>query len=121
MTNNLTELLAAVLGMESMPANWDGTLYTDSQVTLYRVERRSPRKKAARMNGIPSALVERLNAARNRLGNYSVILLGGHPTYSDLALGHRPDGLPVSQHNVHTDKLCNLAKEKFQITSGTRL
>jgi ribonuclease HI len=102
-TNNLTELLAAIKGLESMTDDWCGTLFTDSQITLRRVEKRILNPK---MNGIPDSLVERLAIQKRRLGDYKVKLLGGHPTKSELKMGRRKDGAPCSSHNVFCDQLC---------------
>jgi ribonuclease HI len=108
-TNNYAELLAAVLALESRPAGWSGVLHTDSQITLYRVERRPPDRKPARMAGIPDNLAARLEAVKARLGDYRLVLLGGHPTRAELAAGRRRDGLPCSPHNVYCDLLCSRA------------
>lgn len=109
-TNNLTELFAAVRGMESLPPGWSGTIWTDSQITLLRIRR----GKQAKLNGIPDWLRERLAAVKARLGNsYRVGLLGGHPSRKDLARGTRTDGTPVSVHNVFCDGLCRKVAEEF--------
>jgi ribonuclease HI len=108
-TNNYAELLAAVLALESRPAGWSGVLHTDSQVTLNRVRRQPAGRKSPGMAGIPGDLAARLDAARARLGEYRVVLLGGHPTLGELAAGRRRDGLPCSPHNVHCDLLCSRA------------
>lgn len=100
-TNNYTELLAAVQALENMPAGWAGTIYTDSQITLFRIRNQKPK-----FNGIPQDLQQRVWAARKRLGNYQVVLVGGHPTQNDLALGQDSRGLPVSKWNVECDKEC---------------
>lgn len=111
-TNNYTELLAAVEGLEKLPASWDGTVYTDSQVTLYRI---SKDRAKAKYNGIPAELVARVKTAKERLGAYKVVLLGGHPTRAELAAGVRKDGYPCSQHNVFCDKLCGQQAEYFKL------
>lgn len=106
-TNNLTELLAAVMALETMPDGWDGVLHTDSQVTKYRLE------GSPKLNGIPDWLRDRLAAALARMGEFSVRLLGGHPTKMELAAGQRWDGLPCSPHNVFCDKLCGIEAKAF--------
>ena len=50
-TNNLTELTAAVMALELMDDGWAGVLHTDSNVTRCRLV-----SKTAAMNGIPEAL-----------------------------------------------------------------
>lgn len=108
-TNNLTELLAALEGMESLPDRWNGTIYTDSRVTQCRIRRT---KKQAKLNGIPEPIRIRVAAAKARLGNYCVSLVGGHPSKNDLAYGHKRDGTPCSIHNVFCDNLCKAASRQ---------
>jgi ribonuclease HI len=99
-TNNLTEMVALVLGMEALPAEWDGTVYSDSQITLGRVFR------GWKMDGIPFALQRRAITARQRLGPVDFVLLDGHPTRAQLAAGIGKRGQPVSEHNVWCDHAC---------------
>lgn len=102
-TNNLSELLAAVKGMEGLPDGWAGTIYTDSQVTMFRIRNHNPS-----FLNIPKELVARVWAQRKRLGKYKVVLLQGHPTIQDLKKGiGAKRGLPVSEHNVYCDAECN--------------
>lgn len=105
-TNNYTELLAAVRALEALPAGWQGTLYTDSFVTLCRI---TTGKKFA---GIPEPLRERCLTARAGL-RHRVVLLGGHPSRDDLFRGRRKDGLPVSKWNVRCDALCGEQARRF--------
>jgi hypothetical protein len=53
-SNNHTELLALVLGLEALPAGWAGTVYSDSWVSLQRVF------LAAKLANVPPWLVDRL-------------------------------------------------------------
>jgi ribonuclease HI len=113
-TNNLTELLAAVKALESVSKNWDGTLYTDSLVTMRRIT------TGQRFVGIPNHL--RLRALELRRGRkYKVVLVGGHPTRKELTEGRRErNGLPVSPHNQFCDhECCRLAKD-FLSARGKR-
>lgn len=104
-TNNIAELVAALIALETVPDGWAGTLYTDSFVTQCRVSQgRELRRR--RFKGVPERLVERVLAARGRLGGYQVVLLGGHPSREELATGQRMDGLPCSVHNVWADREC---------------
>lgn len=107
-TNNLTELLAAVKGLSVMPAKWSGIIYTDSLVTLRRIT------KSQKFNGIPNWLrKETLDLRKNR--QWKVILVGGHPSKADLIRGKRKkNGLIVSQWNVFCDKECNRLARKFK-------
>jgi ribonuclease HI len=110
-TNNYTELLAAIQALEALPEQWAGTLYTDSLITLRRIEQSLLGNKPSPLNGIPDNLRQRLVACKRRLGPYSVRLLGGHPTKLDLARGYRADGKPCSRYNVYCDATCQrLAK-----------
>lgn len=102
----LAEFYAALMGLLSLPPGWAGRINTDSQVTLYRLEKRGPDRKAVRMAGIPDPLIARLDQAKAALGPYSLRLLGGHPTKANLAAGRTARGLPCSEHNVFCDRLC---------------
>lgn len=110
-TNNLTELLAAVEALDQLPDGWRGTLYTDSLVTLRRVD---PGNQSPTWNAVPEWLQIRVQGLHARLGKFTVRLLGGHPTKKDLRLGFRPDGKPVSRHNVWCDEACGREAEKFR-------
>jgi ribonuclease HI len=110
-TNNVTELLAVILGMEALEAGWGGIIYTDSMVTLRRINKKAV--KPPGMAGVPTFLVRRLAASQCRLGDYTTILLGGHPTRKELADGKRRDGLPCSPHNCYCDRLCGATGKKF--------
>lgn len=109
-SNNYTELLAAVEGLEQLPEGWCGVLYTDSFVTLTRI---SPETKKPKWKNIPDNLRLRAEAAKARAGWFKVVLLGGHPNKTELASGRRKDGLPVSQWNVWCDKACGEEARKY--------
>jgi ribonuclease HI len=113
-TNNMTELLAALFAMEAVPEGWSGTIYTDSHVTELRIERRHSSQKPASMVGIPPLLVERVRKARARLGDFKVVLLGGHPTIDEVRMGRRRDGFPCSAHNVRCDQMCQDRAAQFR-------
>ena len=110
-TNNMTELLAAVLGMEELPDGWGGELVTDSHVTLTRVVRL---RKQAKLNGIPLSLQRRLADCKARLGPYRV---SPEPAICPvpIACGSTRDGVPVSIHNVYVDCLCARAAREFYV------
>lgn len=106
-TNNVTELLAAVLGLESLPIGWNGTVYTDSIITFHRLRR------SKKFVGVPEWLKERTLKARGcRL--FRVVLLAGHPSEKDLDAGHRQDGTPVSRWNVCCDEACKIRSREFE-------
>jgi len=102
-TNNQSELLAAVRALEAMPPGWAGVLRTDSKVTLHRLTH------SEKFNGVPQWL--RLRALAVRRGRrWRVELVGGHPTRAELAAGRlRKNGLPCCRWNVLVDALCGAA------------
>jgi ribonuclease HI len=109
-TNNNTELLALLEGIEALPEGQCVVrVNSDSQIALGWVFSGWSQEK------IPAGLRERLNALRSsgRLAGLSWRLLQGHPTKADLAAGiGAKRGLPVSPWNVWCDKTCQaLAKE----------
>lgn len=110
-TNNHTELLALVLGLEALDADFAGTVYSDSWVSLQRVF------LAAKLNNVPQWLVERLQILQKsgRLANLDYTLLDGHPTRAQIEAGIGKRGHPVSIHNVWCDQQCSaLARERLQ-------
>jgi hypothetical protein len=107
-TNNQTEMMAMVKGLESLPVNWVGTIFSDSQVTLGRSF------AGWKWANIPSWLVHRFQAARARLlhfDEFDHVLLAGHPTRAQLLSGVGKHGYPVSVHNVWCDQACRIAGE----------
>lgn len=106
-TNNHSELYAALAGMHALPDDWSGTIWTDSNVTLHRIKRDA--KKAP--DSIPERLDIACKALKERLGDYKVKLLSGHPSREQIAIGYKKCR-PVSRHNVFCDQLCTKLKEK---------
>jgi ribonuclease HI len=107
-TNNDTELMAALRALESCPG-FTGTLYTDSLVTVRRLLS-VPRPH------IPGWCRERvfeLRTLKDRGVSWGIVLLGGHPTRKELQQGFKnKNKLPVSMYNVLCDKRCTeLARE----------
>ncbi len=110
-TNNHTELLALVLGLEALDADFAGTVYSDSWVSLQRVF------LAAKLNNVPLWLIERLQTIQKSgvLKSMQYVLLDGHPTQAQLAAGIGKRGNPVSEHNVWCDAQCSaIARERLQ-------
>lgn len=108
-SNNLTEMLALVSGLEILPDTWDGTIYSDSMITLGRVF------LGWRWKNIPSWLSDRFSEQTKRLKNWETIghtLLSGHPTKYQLAQGFGKHGLPVSKHNAWCDQACQNEAQK---------
>jgi ribonuclease HI len=108
-SNNLSEFIAVLKALESLPFGWDGTVWTDSDVT----RRRFSNITHAAMKGITDELIESATVAMARLPNVKFRLLGGHPTKAELVAGQREDGRPVSEHNVWYDKACGKQAKQF--------
>lgn len=105
-TNNLTEMLALVMGLRALPLDWIGTVYSDSAITLGRAF------DGWKWKGIPSWLTSLYQEARERLlfwDDIQHVLLAGHPTRAQLAAGIGRNGNPVSIHNVWCDRACHQA------------
>jgi ribonuclease HI len=109
-TNNLMELYAVLKAMQYLPDGWKGSILTDSQVTVYRISRTMDLR---RFQGIPVILREELRKQRKRLGRYTTIQVGGHPTEEDLERGHNGKS-PVSLHNVYCDLACQEASAAWR-------
>ena len=110
-TNNLTEMLAVVNGLKALPADWAGTVYSDSQITLGRVA------WGWKWKNIPTWVHHEYQIERARLVNWDKIkfvLLQGHPTKSELEAGVGRKGYSVSEHNVWCDRACGLAADMFR-------
>ena len=99
-SNNFIELYAAMEALMSQPIGWKGLVWTDSQVTQYRLQGSNS------FEGIPSWLREGIKTLR--FGRrWTVKLCGGHPNKIELAAGRRErNGLPVSRWNVQVDAEC---------------
>lgn len=116
-SNNLTELMAALKGLGAVTrwnCKWDGTIYTDSLNTLRRIT------NGLKFTGIPNALrLEALDLRRGR--KWQARLLAGHPTITELDSGvARRNGLPVSKWNVWCDQECKRVGELFLATKGLK-
>lgn len=106
-TNNLTELWAAMEALQSLPEMWRGTIYTDSKITLHRIT------NSKSFKGIPNTMRLKIFDLR-RDHKYKVVLIGGHPTKKQLIAGISKRGYPVSKHNVWCDERCNRLAWKFK-------
>lgn len=99
--NNLTELLAVLRAVQSVPPEWDGTVFTDSLITYHRFTS-SP---FTSFRGIPQDLTREVFRLRGehrfRMGH-----LKGHPTRKELQEGRSRCGRMVSIFNVYCDKTC---------------
>jgi ribonuclease HI len=121
-SNNTTEFMAAVCALETMPDGWNGTLYTDSEVTLKRLKHILSRVhfnlNIELPTGLPRNVFERGIAAARRMGHINVVLLQGHPTKVELATGIGKSGRVVSIHNVRCDELCTEQQETWKEGDG---
>lgn len=113
-TNNVTELLAAVKALQSVEhvGGWRGVLWTDSQVTLYRL------LNARSWKGIPYPLRDEALRLRRLLWPLDVRLVAGHPTLVQLAAGRDEKGTPASEHNVWCDSACGEESRKYREGAG---
>lgn len=117
-TNNQTEMLALIVGLEQLPAGFRGTIYSDSQVTLGRVF------MGWKWKNIPGWMHRRYQKQRARLLDWDEIkyvLLDGHPTKAQLQAGRGKRGHPVSEHNVWCDEACRKAGEAFMQQVGQNI
>lgn len=111
-TNNQTEMLAMIEGLRRLPADWIGTVYSDSAVTLGRTFGNF------RWKNIPEWMRVEFHAQKARLVNWGMIQhvqLDGHPTKAQLASGIGKGGNPVSIHNVWCDEACTSAGKLFLV------
>ncbi len=103
-TNNQTEFIAMLKGLSALDAEWRGTVYSDSQITLGRVF------QGWKTKGIPHYLIKVLDRTREHFMYWKDIkwvLLEGHPTKTDLYRGYGKSGRPVSIFNQWCDAECN--------------
>ena len=103
-TNNQTELLAVIRGLQTVHRDQVIHIYSDSEITLGRLF------KGYAMENIPAWMVEELDAEIKRLHlfrKFKYTLLSGHPTKAQLETGIGKRGHPVSEWNKRADTLCN--------------
>ena len=109
-TNNQTEMMAVLAGLQFVPNDWAGTIYSDSAVTLGRIF------LGWKWNNIPQFIHRIFQLQRQRLENWEKIKhvqLDGHPTKAQLVSGIGKRGNPVSEHNVWCDEACRQAGELY--------
>ena len=126
-SNNFTELLACVEGLEAMAKDWRGTLWTDSLVTVKRL-----RNGFSESHTVPQDLINRTRNALVRLKwsdiwmtptkekKIRIMHLMGHPTKVELKSGRSKGGLPVSKWNVLVDKTCGQLARVYLRERGLR-
>lgn len=111
-TNNVTELVAIVKALGSIPSEVRfAKVFSDSANALGRVFQNWSKKN------VPFWLLADLRRERLRLRHFRAfapVQLDGHPTRAQLAAGVGKRGNRVSEHNVWCDRACTLAgKELF--------
>lgn len=119
-SNNHTEQIAIIKAIQALPVGWSGTIYSDSEVAITRVNSdyelnnlgldRFPSGE----KGLWPSISMTSKEAVKRLGQIRFVLLQGHPTKKDLERGlGAKRNLPVSKWNVWADKRCEHEKKKF--------
>lgn len=123
-SNNHTEQIAIIKGLEAMEPGWSGTVLSDSMIALGRVF------QSWRTKNLPDNIIKRTREALMRVGNPKTVLLKGHPTKKELERGTHTKRfktyekgpkivwkdieIPVSIHNVRCDELCGLEAWKVK-------
>jgi ribonuclease HI len=84
-TNNLTETLALLIGLEAMPDGWTGKGRTDS-LNAIRVFLNigEPKKLKNLRVWLTSDILDRVRRVLERLGKIDFELLSGHPSAADV-------------------------------------
>lgn len=111
-TNNQSELYALVRAILALPSDFDGTLFSDSQISLGRIQ------QGWALGGIPPMLVTLLREAKAHLALLNGVryqLLKGHPNRYELAAGVAKNGLPVSEWNVACDEQCRRLGDAYRL------
>jgi hypothetical protein len=116
-SNNVTEVLGILAGLEALEDGWCGVVYSDSLCAINTV--RNCLKKSKPPKWLPAPILARAKTVVARLGEVMYVLLGGHPNRKELAAGFRSDGKPCSEHNVHCDKLCKREGEELAAALAT--
>ena len=115
-SNNFSEFVALLEGMERLPNTWTGIVYSDSKITLGRFF------CGWSLTNIPNDLIRRLAVVRTRMVDFRLIsycLLEGHPTKSDLIRGYGKRGYPVHEQNVWCDKKCQSLTRAYKYGETT--
>lgn len=107
-SNNFTELYAALMAMKSVPRKWDGIIYTDSRVTAKRIS------KGRKFLNISQDMKQAVLFYRK--GLFTVGMVAGHPSEDDLIQGYKSGrkNVAVSVHNVWCDQQCGMLAKKVK-------
>jgi ribonuclease HI len=115
LTNNVTELVAAVEGIMACPKGEEVWLFTDNDVTKARLTH-----ARAAMRGVPEDLQIKTDLARRHVELVAVVLVKGHPSSRELMLGKTKKGQPVSSHNVFVDRECRRVMKEHLVERWSR-
>lgn len=108
-TNHQAEFAAMTRALEAMPNGWDGTICSDSELTVNRFS------KGYSCFNIPPNMLSRGKDVIERLGEMSFIILQNKPTRKDIDAGFgKKTGLPVSKWNVWCDQKCRGEAQKIK-------
>ena len=106
-TSHQAEFAAMTRALEAMPLGWEGTVCSDSELTINRFS------KGHSCFNIPPNMLQRGVMVLEKLGDPKFVLLAHKPTKDDLEHGYSlKSGLPVSIWNKWCDKQCDLEKQK---------
>lgn len=106
-SNNTMELFALADALELLPSGWAGIIVSDSQMALGWAFKGWNQAKAH-----PASCI-RIAQAVERFGDFTYVLIGGHPSKAELERGMRKDGMRVSKHNVACDKECTRLSKAY--------
>lgn len=107
-SNNVSELVAALQGLLALPEGWKGQFYSDSRITLGRVF------QGWALAGVPDCLRRLILPAKFRPVEVTWWLLDGHPTAKHLAENRGKRGNQVSKWNAWCDKECSRLAKVYQ-------
>ena len=102
--SDIAEIYAALVALESAPAEWHGQLLVDNEAAFRLFHTR------VAWEGLPYRLASRFQCVVAKLGKYSVHQVVSHPSATSRKLGYQVGSCgkrrPVSSHHVACDKLC---------------
>lgn len=111
-SNNDTEFYAVLRGLEALPDDWSGDVYSDSQCTLLRYQRVVSCQPPTKTMVVEH--YERAEVAVDRLGPLRFLHLKGHPKRADLERGETSKGQKVSLYQVRCDQPCTERAAEYQ-------
>lgn len=120
-TNNLTETLALLIALESLPDGWSGRARSDSLNAIRVFQNyRDPKKVAAQEVWLVLDVIARVRRVRERLGRLDFELLAGHPPKAIVEAmrageSHTSErGYPYCLHNHWCDLACQVAWHLYE-------